>query len=138
MGFDDARTVLKSFNGKSIPEEFARREKALREKYQAEHPVKAKPKRSFGLGSIFKQQSPDGLPSLEEARAEGKMIWDVIRERGQRNYVELDKRIKEEGEKFLADREAEEKKMNEEAMKDFQKGGFITRWFSGGGGEETK
>ena len=139
MGFDDARGVLKSFDGKSIPEEFARREKLLREKYQAEHPTKAKPKRSFGLGSMFKQQSPDGLPSLEEAQAEGKMIWDIIRERGQRNYIELEKRIKEEGEKFLAEREAEEKRMNEEAMKDFQKGGFITRWISGGdGGDEKK
>ena len=136
MGFEDARKVLKSFDGKSIPEEFARRERLLREKYQAEHPTKKKAKSSWGLGSVFKQQSADGLPSLEEAQAEGKMIWDVIRERGQRNYVELEKRIKEEGDKFLADREAEEKKMNEEAMKDFQKGGFITRWFSGG--EESK
>ncbi|RMD43832.1 hypothetical protein DV735_g1350, partial [Chaetothyriales sp. CBS 134920] len=132
MGFDDARTVLKSFEGKSIPEEFARREKLLREKFLAEHPQKAKAKRSLGLGSIFKQQSPDGLPSLEQAQAEGKMVWDVIRERGQRNYLELEKRIQEEGAKFLAEREAEEKRMNEEAMKDFQKGGFITRWISGG------
>ncbi|RMZ76493.1 hypothetical protein DV738_g4951, partial [Chaetothyriales sp. CBS 135597] len=121
MGFDDVRKVLKSFEGKSIPEEFARREKLLREKFLAEHPQKAKSKRSFGLGSIFKQQSPDGLPSLEQAQAEGKMVWDIIRERGQRNYLELEKRIQEEGAKFLAEREAEEKRMNEEAMKDFQK-----------------
>ncbi|RMZ82370.1 hypothetical protein DV737_g2128, partial [Chaetothyriales sp. CBS 132003] len=137
MGFDDVRKVLKSFEGKSVPEEFARREKLLREKYLAEHPQKGRPRRSLGLGSIFRQQSPDGLPSLEDAQAEGKMVWDVIRERGQRNYIELEKRINEEGAKFLAEREAEEKRMNEEAMKDFQKGGFITRWISGGGGEQN-
>jgi mitochondrial import inner membrane translocase subunit TIM50 len=136
MGFDDVRKVLKSFEGKSIPEEFARREKLLREKYQAENPPKKSKRSSWGIGSVFKQQSPDGMPSLEEAQAEGKMIWDVIRERGQRGYIELEKRIKEEGDKFLAEREAEEKRMNEEAMKEFQKGGFITKWFSGG--EEKK
>jgi mitochondrial import inner membrane translocase subunit TIM50 len=128
MGFDDARTVLKSFEGKYIPAEFARREKLLREKFEAQQAAKGKPKRSLRVGSWFKQQSPDGLPSLEEAEAQGKMLWDVIRERGQKQYLELEKRIKEEGEKWLAEKEAEEKRMQEEAMQNMKKG-----WFGFGG-----
>ena len=136
MGFEDSRTVLKSFDGKYIPAEFARREKLLREKFEAQQAAKGKPKRSLGVGSWFKQQSPDGLPSLDEAEAQGKMLWDVIRERGQKQYMELEKRIKEEGAKFLADKEADEKRMQEEAMKNMKSG-----WFGGfgmGGGGEKK
>jgi import inner membrane translocase subunit TIM50 len=36
MGTDDVRQVLKSFEGRSIPEEFARREQVAREKFQAQ------------------------------------------------------------------------------------------------------
>jgi mitochondrial import inner membrane translocase subunit TIM50 len=139
MGFDDARTVLKSFDGKFIPAEFARREKLLREKFEAERKTKGgKPKKSIGLGSMFKQQSPDGLPTTEDAMAEGKMLWDVIRERGQRNYMELDRNIREEGAKWLAEREAEEKRMQEEAMRNMTRGGFLSGWFSGKKEEEEK
>jgi mitochondrial import inner membrane translocase subunit TIM50 len=137
MGFDDARTVLKSFEGKSIPVEFARREKLLREKFEAERKTKGgKPRKSLGLGGLFKQQSTDGLPSTDEALAEGKMVWDMIRERGQRNYMEIEKNIREEGAKWLAEREAEEKRMQEEAMKNMTRGG-LSGWF-GGKKEETK
>jgi mitochondrial import inner membrane translocase subunit TIM50 len=137
MGFDDARTVLKSFDGKFIPAEFARREKLLREKFEAERKMKGgKPRKSLGLGGLFKQQSPDGLPSTEDAMAEGKMLWDVIRERGQRNYMEIEKNIREEGAKWLAEREAEEKRMQEEAMKNMTRGG-LGGWF-GGKKEEEK
>jgi mitochondrial import inner membrane translocase subunit TIM50 len=134
MGFDDTRTVLKSFEGTYIPAEFARREKILREKFEAQRATKGKSKKSLGIGSWFKQQSPDGLPSIEEAEAQGKMLWDVIRERGQRQYLELEKMIREDGEKFLADKEAEEKRMQEEQMKNMKSG-----WFGGfgwGGGEK--
>jgi mitochondrial import inner membrane translocase subunit TIM50 len=124
MGFDDARTVLKSFEGKYIPAEFARREKLLREKFEAERATKGKKRKSLGVGSLFKQQSPDGLPSLDEAEAQGKMLWDVIRERGQRQYMELEKKINEEGQKWLAEKEAEEKKLQEEAMANMKKGWF--------------
>jgi mitochondrial import inner membrane translocase subunit TIM50 len=130
MGFDDARTVLKSFEGKYIPAEFARREKLLREKFEAERATKGKKKKSLGMGSLFKQQSPDGLPSLDEAEAQGKMLWDVIRERGQRQYMELEKKINEEGQKWLAEREAEEKKLQEEAMANMKKSGI--GWFGFG------
>lgn len=135
MGFDDTRTVLKSFEGKYIPAEFARREKLLREKFEAQNPSRNKPKRSLGVGSWFKQQSPDGLPSLDETEAQGKMLWDVIRERGQKQYMELEKRIQDEGAKWLAEREAEEKKLQEEMVKNMKSG-----WFGGfgRGGAESK
>ena len=140
MGFEDSRTVLKSFEGKYVPAEFARREKLLREKFEAQQAEKnkgRKPKKSsFGLGSLFKQQSPDGMPSSEDAMAEGKMLWDVIRERGQRTYLELEKKIKDEGEKWLKEREEEEKRMQEEAMKNMARGGFLPGWL--GGAEEKK
>ena len=138
MGFEDTRTVLKSFEGKFIPAEFARREKLLREKFETQQSSKGKKKKSLGVGSWFKQQSPDGLPSLDEAEAQGKMLWDVIRERGQRQYMELEKKIKEEGDKFLAEREAEEKKMQEEAMNNMKKGWFGFGKSAGSGIAESK
>ena len=138
MGFDDARSVLKSFEGKYIPAEFARREKLLREKFEAERKGKGKPKKSLGLGSLFKQQSPDGIPSTEDAMAEGKMYWDIMRERGQRNYMELEKNIREEGAKFLAEREAEEKRMQEDAAKNLRSGGFLPGWLGGGQKDEAE
>lgn len=141
MGFDDVRTVLKSFEGTYIPAEFARREKILREKFEAEEAEKRKkrPKKNVsGLASIFgvKSHSPDGMPSTEEALSEGKMYWDLVRERGQRQYMEFEKKIREEGEKWLKEREEEEKRYQEEAMKSMKSGVF--GWFGGSGGEQKK
>ena len=134
MGFDDAREVLKSFEGTYIPAEFARREKILRAKFEAEEAEKRKgrPKKTVKLSSMLgiSGRSPDGLEGSEE----GKMLWDQIRERGQKQYMELEKKIQEEGAKFLADREAEEKKFQEEMYKSMKP----TGWFSGlvGGGQQ--
>ncbi|OCT44312.1 Mitochondrial import inner membrane translocase subunit tim50 [Cladophialophora carrionii] len=135
MGFEDTREVLKSFEGTYIPAEFARREKLLRAKFEAEQADKGKkrPKKTLGaLSSVLgiSGRSPDGLDSGEE----GKMLWDQIRERGQKQYMELEKKIQEEGAKFLADREAEEKKYQEEMYKSMKP----TGWFSGllGGGQK--
>ena len=56
MGIEDVRPVLKSFEGTYIPVEFAKREKAMREKFEkqlAQERVK-RPKRSIGdLASLF-------------------------------------------------------------------------------------
>ncbi|OAP65023.1 hypothetical protein AYL99_00995 [Fonsecaea erecta] len=132
MGFDDVREVLKSFEGTYIPAEFARREKLLRAKFEAEEAEKRKkrPRKSLGkLSSMLglSGHSPDGMPGSEEGMSEGKMLWDQIRERGQRQYMELEKKIQEEGAKFLAEREAEEKKFQEEAMNSMKP----SNWFSG-------
>ena len=134
MGFEDTREVLKSFDGTFIPAEFARREKLLRAKFEADQAEKGKgrPKKALGaLSSALGMSSRrhDGLDPTDDS----KMLWDQIRERGQKQYMELEKKIQEEGAKFLADREAEEKKYQEEMYKSMKP----TGWFSGlaGGGK---
>ena len=129
MGFEDVREVLKSFEGTYIPAEFARREKILREKFEAAEAEKRKkrPKKSLGnLSSMLgiSQGSDEPQP---------KMLWDEIRERGQKQYMEFEKKIREEGEKFLAERDAEDKRLQEEAMQSMKSGWF--NWFTGGSGK---
>jgi len=136
MGFDDSRAVLKSFEGKYIPAEFARREKLLREKFEAKmaEERKKRPKRTVGgIGSLFGvkgQPSPDGLENSAEAFEQGKMLWDQIRERGQKNYQVIDKQIREEGQKWLDELLAEEKRFQEEQMKSMKSG--FWKFFSWG------
>ncbi|KAH0847174.1 hypothetical protein AYO21_02562 [Fonsecaea monophora] len=143
MGFSDVREVLKSFEGTYIPAEFARREKLLRAKFEAEEAEKRKKRPRKTLGKLSSMlglsgHNPDGMQSPDEAMSEGKMLWDQIRERGQKRYMELEKHIQQEGAKFLAEREAEEKRLQEEAYKSMKPG----NWFSGLSGskkvEETE
>ena len=141
MNFEDLRSVLKSFEDKNIPTEFARREAIAREKFQkqvAEERAK-KPKRSMGfLSSLTGGQSqmvgPDGtpLPSWSDGIEQGKTYQDLVRERGQKQYQLLEKEIKENGEKWLKEMAEEEKKLNEEAMKGMKSS--LTGYFSFGGG----
>lgn len=132
MGFDDVREVLKSFEGKFIPAEFAKREKLLREKFEAAQAEKRKkPKKSIGGIGVMLGFSKPPSDAAEDGSLEGKMVWDRIREQGQKNYMEFERKIKEEGEKWLAEREAEEKRMQEEAMKSAMGGWFSS--FVGGG-----
>lgn len=121
----DTREMLKGYEGKHIPTEFARRDAILREralKEQAESGGK-RSRRSVGfLGNVLglKTQGSgiDGTEqSISEAFEEGKTWQDRIRERGQKNYEILDKEIRENGEKWLKDMAEDEKKMNDEAMK---------------------
>lgn len=125
MGIDDVRTVLKSFEGKNIPVEFAQREKAMREKFEkqlAEERAK-RPKHSVaGIASLFGLKpmgnAIDGLDhSTTEGLEQGKMLWDQIRERGQKQYQLIEKEIQENGAKWLAEMAAEEEKAREEQMK---------------------
>lgn len=143
MGFDDVREFLKSFEGTYIPAEFARREKILRAKFEAEEAEKQKKRPRKTLGSLtsmlgMSSKTPDGMQSPDEAMAEGKMLWDQIRERGQRQYMEFEKKIKEEGEKWLAEREAEEKRFQEEAMKNMKLGGWFSGLIGGGGNSQAE
>lgn len=71
-----------------------------------------------------------------EAFAQGKMLQDVARERGQRNYEALEKEIRENGEKWLKEEAAHEKKQQEEGMKQM-KTGFLG-YFGGGPVEPSK
>ncbi|KAI9821025.1 MAG: mitochondrial inner membrane protein required for protein import [Pycnora praestabilis] len=124
MGLSDTREVLKSFEGKHIPTEFARREALAREKFEkqlAEDRAK-RPKRS-GLGFLgnalgMKAQGGGALDGQEQsALEEGKMLQDIMRERGQKTYEAIEKEIRENSEKWLKEISAEEEKGKEEQIK---------------------
>ena len=143
MGFEDIRDVLKSFEGKPIPAEFARRESIAREKFQqqlADERAK-RPKRSgvgflgsaLGLGKSA-GASIDGMEtSVSEGFEQGKTLMDQVRERGQKQYEFMEKEIRENGQKWLDEMAAEEKKLQEEAMKNMS--GGIFGMFKWGGGK---
>ncbi|KAL8920458.1 MAG: hypothetical protein Q9208_006207 [Pyrenodesmia sp. 3 TL-2023] len=151
MGVTDVRDVLKSFQGTHIPTEYARRERIAREKFQkefAEENAKGKKRKSSSGGGLLSSLGMgttnrgmvgglEGEESLSEGFEKGKTYMDQVRERGQRTYEVLDKEIRENGEKWLKEMAAEEKKMQEEAMKGMQSRVFGGFW-GGGGGEEKK
>ncbi|KAF7546807.1 hypothetical protein G7046_g9193 [Stylonectria norvegica] len=124
MQYSDVRKVLKSFNGKHIPTEFARREAIARKEFEAQLQTEksrhSRPSGVAALGSMLglkpsnmsMTMSPDGEQNPSEAFAQGKMLQDIARERGQRNYEMLEKEIRENGEKWLK----EEKDMMEKAQ----------------------
>ncbi|GFF86573.1 mitochondrial import inner membrane translocase subunit tim50 [Aspergillus lentulus] len=136
MGIEDVRPVLKSFEGTSIPVEFAKREKIMREKFEKEmeEEQKRRPKRGVvSLASALGLKSTrtlDGEQSPSEGLAQGKMLWDQIRERGQKNYEMIEKEIRENGEKWLAEMAAEEEKARQEQMK-MMKGSFTSMFGAG-------
>jgi len=142
MGIDDVRSVLKSFEGTDIPIEFAKREKAMRERFQKEVAEEQKKKPRVSVGSLAtalglkSNRTLDGEQTPSEGLAQGKMLWDQIRERGQKNYEMIDREIRENGEKWLAEMAAEEEKFREEQMKSMK--GSFTSMFGAGGGEEEK
>ena len=125
MGFSDTRSVLKSFEGKHIPTEFAAREKIAREKFQQQL-AEERGSRNKRVGKGFMNrvlgiQPGMGLEGGEQSPAEafeqGKMLQDQIRERGQKQYEALEKEIRENGDKWLQEMAAETKKMTDEQMK---------------------
>lgn len=141
MQYGDVRKVLKSFDGKHIPTEFARREAIARAEFnkrlEAEgkkHPHKGKSGMA-ALGSMFglKPQNmsvlvaPEGEINPADAFAQGKMLQDIARERGQRNYEELEKMIREHGEKWLKDEAAQQEAMQKEAMNNMMSS--FSGWF---------
>ena len=137
MGIEDVRPVLESFKGTYIPVEFAKREKAMREKFEkqlAQERAK-RPRRSIvDLASLFGIKpagtSLDGLDhTTAEGLEQGKMLWDQIRERGQKQYEMIEKEIAENGEKWLAEMAAEEERAREEQMKGMKSS--FTSWFTG-------
>ncbi|KAJ5174878.1 Mitochondrial import inner membrane translocase subunit tim50 [Penicillium canariense] len=135
MGVEDVRPVLKSFEGTSIPVEFTKREKAMRERFENELAAEKKKKPSIGMGSLasalgLKSQTMSGEQSPSEGLAQGKMLWDQIRERGQKNYEMIDREIRENGEKWLAEMAAEEEKARQEQMQSMK--GSFTGMFGGG------
>lgn len=145
MGTDDVRKVLKSFEGQSIPEEFARREALAREKFQKQLAEERHRRPKFSLGSIAGGLGVKGGSSMgggmvladgqsvAEGLAQGKMLSDQIREQGQKQYEFLEKQIRENGEQWLKEEAEEMRKAQESQMKDMKKSAFS--WFGGGGKE---
>ncbi|KAJ5669373.1 Mitochondrial import inner membrane translocase subunit tim50 [Penicillium macrosclerotiorum] len=139
MGVEDVRPVLKSFEGSSIPVEFSKREKAMRERFEKELAEENKKKPSVSIGSfasalgLKSSRTLDGEQSPSDGLAQGKMLWDQIRERGQKNYELIEREIRENGEKWLAEMAAEEEKARQEQMKSMK--GSFTGMFGAGGKE---
>lgn len=133
----DVRKVIKSFEGKDIPTEFARREAIARKEFNKRLEAAKKSKPS-GIGALsnmlgLTSSSVGFRPTLEgeqdhgEAFAQGKMIQDIARERGQRYYEMLEKDLRENGEKYLKEEQAFNEKQQKEAM-DSMFGSFSS-WF---------
>lgn len=131
MQYSDVRDVLKSFSGKNIPTEFARREAIARKEFAKQRLAtsKSKPdkKQSSGVGFIgsllgLKPSAmsmvvlAEGEQDPTEAFAQGKMIHDLARERGRRNYEVLEKEIRENGEKWIKEEAALQEKAQQEAV----------------------
>lgn len=141
VGTDDVRQVLKSFEGQSISEEFARREQLAREKFQAQIASEQRKKPKYSLGSLASGlgvQGGSGMgggmvladgQSVAEGLRQGKMLSDQIREQGQRQYEHLEKQIRENGEQWLREEAEEMKRLQEAQMKDMKAGAFS--WFGG-------
>lgn len=141
MNYGDVRKVLKSFEGQHIPTEFARREAIAR----AEHNklVAAKAKKA-GLGSLgarfgikpskLNPMAMEGEEDPAEAFAKGKMIQDIQRERGLRNYLAMEEEIKKNGEMWLKMEQEAQEKAQKEMMKNMQSSVF--GWFGGAPSEQ--
>lgn len=141
MGTTDVRTVMKSFQGKSIPEEFARREAEARKRFNEQLADERRRKPRFSLGSIAGSLGVKGGSamgggmaladgqSFAEGLAQGKMLSDQIREQGQRQYEHLEKQIRENGEQWLKEEAEEQKRLMEVQMKEMK--GSALSWFGG-------
>ncbi|ROT39661.1 NIF-domain-containing protein [Sodiomyces alkalinus F11] len=139
MQYGDVRKVLKSFDGKHIPTEFARREAMARAEFNKQiEAQKGRKKTPSGMGilgnmlglkpSNMSMMAPaDGELTPAEAFAQGKMLQDIARERGQRNYLELERAIRENGEQWLKEEAAMQEKMQQEAMNSMM--GSFAGWF---------
>ena len=98
----DVRPILNSFSDKSnIVEEFAQRERKLREQWAHDHKRSDLPNAGDFIGKLL------GLPTV---RKEQKMPLDIIREHGQFQYEQMQKYMRENAQIFLE----EEKKNKEE------------------------
>lgn len=128
MELPDVRKVLKSFEGKDIPTEFARREAIARQEFNAQMAKQkhSKPSGMGALGSMFGLKpgqmsvmaSPDEVGSSHDF-SQGKMLQDAIRERGMKNYEALEQQIRETGEDYLKQQKEMQEKLQKEAVQNF-------------------
>lgn len=140
MDYSDVRKVIKSFEGTDIPTEFARREAIARAEHQKRlEGIRGKAKPTAGamgwlsgmLGLKPSNMSlmvpPEGEENPAEALASGKMLQDIARERGLRNYKMIEEEIRKNGEKWLKEDQEMQEKATKEAMKSMQSS--FTGWF---------
>jgi import inner membrane translocase subunit TIM50 len=142
MQYGDVRKVLKSFEGKHIPTEFARREAIARAEFskqleaqRGKNPLNAQGggmgmlSSLLGLkpGNMSVMAAPEGEENPSEAFAKGKMLQDLARERGQRNYEMLEKEVRENGEKWLKEEAELQEKAQKEAVNSMKDS--FTGWF---------
>ncbi|KAI2641013.1 NIF-domain-containing protein [Xylaria nigripes] len=136
MEYKDVREVLKSFEGTDIPTEFARREAISRAEFkkQFESQKKKRPSGIGALGSMLgvkgnmnMMQPPPGEVSPSEAFAQGKMLQDIVRERGQKHYEMMEAQIRENGAQWLKDAQEMQEKQQAEAMNSMKSS--FTSWF---------
>ncbi len=140
MNSPDVRKAITSFEGKHIPSEFAKREAIARKKFHEQLALeqKKKPKHSavgflgsqLGIKNTGMMMTDPNEQTPSEAFAQGKMLQDMARERGQRNYELLEKEIRENGEKWLKEEAALEEQAREDATKAMKSG--FTCWFGNG------
>ena len=134
MGLSDTRKVLESFKGKHIPTEFAVREAQARKRWNEQMATEKKSRRG-GIGMIgsalgIKPDLGPSIPgqiSLSEGLAQGKMLHDLIREQGQKQYEAFDKQIRENQDQWLEEIKKEEELNKQEGMKQMKQGVFS--WF---------
>ncbi|EPE09828.1 acetylornithine aminotransferase [Ophiostoma piceae UAMH 11346] len=148
MQYGDVRKIIKSFEGKDIPKEFARREAIARAEFQKQLEGQRGKRRTAssggGLGALLGLKpssmstmvSPDGQASLAEQMAQGKMLQDIAREQGQKNYEMMEKEIRENGEKWLTEEAAMQEKMQQEAMQNMKQS--FAGWFLSSAESEPK
>lgn len=143
MHTPDVRTALKSFEGSHIPTEFARREAIARKKFQEQLAAEQAKRPKSGLGFLSGAlgvnkpmlQLEPGEQSAAEGLAQGKMLQDMAREKGMRNYEALEKMIRENGEQWLKEEKEQEEAAKQEGMKAIK--GNIMGVFGGAGGNES-
>lgn len=131
MATPDVRTAIKSFASQHIPTEFGKREAIARKRFEEQMLEERQRRPKSGLGLLSKALGVKPMPpvlqlegeqSTAEAFAQGKMLQDQARERGQRNYEALEKMIREEGEKWLKEEAAHEEMAKQEGMKAMKSG----------------
>jgi import inner membrane translocase subunit TIM50 len=142
IGVPDVRASLKAFEGQHIPTEFTARLEKQRAEFnkQLEAEQAKRGRRSAGgmmtgLLGIKPQggMTYDGTTRVADELAQGKMLADQIRENGIKQYQRIEKEIRENGDKWLAEEKELEKKMMQEQMKGWQKS-----MFGFGGASEEK
>ena len=85
-------------------------------------------------------QPAPGEVSRSEAFAQGKMLQDIVRERGQKHYEMMEAQIRENGAQWLKDAQDMQEQQQAEAMNSMKSS--FTSWFkpwgSSDGSEKPK